>query len=135
MNFITGLDQSAGALAAERTRLETVSANIANAHTTRSPDGASYHRRTVAFESVLDARHPGAPGVRVAQVATDHTPGEHVYQPGHPDADKDGYVEMPNVNLATEMVDLVSASRAYEANLAVVQNARQLAMRALSIGK
>ena len=135
MNFITGLDQSAGALTAERTRLETISANIANAQTTRGPDGAPYQRRLVAFESVLDARHPGAPGVRVAQVVTDPTPGEQVYQPGHPDADKDGYVAMPNVNLASEMVDLISASHAYEANLAVVQNARQLAMRALSIGK
>lgn len=135
MNFITGLDQSAGALAAERTRLEMVSANIANAHTTHGPDGTPFKRRIVTFESVFDAQHAGAPGVRVSRVATDKTPGARVYQPGDPDADKDGFVEQPNVNLADEMVDLISASRAYEANLAVVQNARQLAMRALSIGK
>ncbi len=135
MNFITGLSQSAAALAAERTRLETVSANIANANSTRGPDGTPYHRKVVAFESVMDAHHPSGASVRVSQVATDKTPGQRVYQPGHPDADKDGFVEMPNVNLSYEMVDLISASRAYEANLAVVQNARQLAMRALSIGK
>ncbi len=135
MNFITGLDQSASALAAERTRLETVSSNIANAHTTHGPDGAPYHRRVVSFQSVLDTQHAGAASVQVGQVTTDKAPGQRVYQPGHPDADKDGFVEMPNVNLAYEMVDLMSASRAYEANLAVVQNARQLANRALSIGK
>ena len=73
--------------------------------------------------------------MQVNGVSVDKTPGQRIYQPGHPDADKEGFVEMPNVNLAYEMVDLMSASRAYEANLAVVQNARQLATRALSIGK
>ncbi len=135
MNFITGISQSADALAAERTRLETISANIANANTTHGADGTPYHRKIVSFESVIDAHHPNGAGVRVSQVATDQTPGQRLYQPGHPDADKDGFVEMPNVNLSSEMVDLISASRSYEANLAVVQNARQLAMRALSIGK
>ncbi len=135
MNFITGLSQSASALDAERTRLETVSSNIANAHTTHSADGTPYHRRVVSFQSMMDSQHAGAAGVQVNQIATDKTPGERIYQPGHPDADKNGFVEMPNVNLAYEMVDLMSASRAYEANLAVVQNSRQLANRALSIGK
>ncbi len=135
MNFLTGIDQSSSALAAERTRLETVSSNIANAHTTHGADGHPYHRRVTSFQTVMDAQHHGAAGVQAVAISTDKTPGQRVYQPGHPDADKDGFVEMPNVNLAYEMVDLMSASRAYEANLAVVQNARQLANRALSIGK
>ena len=135
MNFLTGIDQSSSALAAERTRLETVSSNIANAHTTHGTDGKPYQRRVVSFQSVMDAKNHGAAGVQAANISTDKTPGQRVYQPGHPDADKEGFVEMPNVNLAYEMVDLMSASRAYEANLAVVQNARQLANRALSIGK
>ena len=85
-------------------------------------------------KACIEPNCDGGKSVRVAQVSSDTAPGELIFNPGHPDADKDGMVQMPNVNIATEMVDLMSASRAYEANLAVVRNAKQMAMKALSIG-
>ena len=113
--------------------LRVTSNNIANANTTRDVDGQAYRRKVVSFESLLSPT--GETGVRVADVTTDDTPGERVHNPGHPHADKEGMVRMPNVSTSTEMVDLITASRAYEANLAVVRNARQMAVRALSIGR
>jgi flagellar basal-body rod protein FlgC len=133
MNVLSAINTTASALNAERIRMDVVAENIANAHTTHDVDGRAYQRKVVAFESFLDAQ--GHPGVRVAQIARDNAPGEVVFNPEHPDANGDGVVQMPNVNLAMEMVDLVSASRAYEANLAVVRNAKQMAMKALSIGR
>jgi flagellar basal-body rod protein FlgC len=138
MNFLTGINSAASALHAENTRLEIVSQNIANAQTTRTPDGGPYRRQTVSFETIMNnAAHAGAAnnGVRVAAISADRTPGPRVHNPGHPDADANGMVAMPNVDLAFEMVDMISASRAYEANLAVVRQARQMAAKALSIGR
>lgn len=135
MNFITGIHATSSALNAEQLRLDVVSQNIANAYTTKDVDGQPYQRRTVTFETVLGGAQGTEKGVRVSSVKPDKTLGDIVYNPGHPHADKDGMVRMPNVKLATEMVDLMSASRAYEANLTVARNARSLAMRALSIGK
>jgi len=139
MNLISGIDVSAGALNAQRTRLDIVAQNIANAQTTRGPDGQPYQRRVVSFESEL-MRNQSLPGaslqsVRVAQILPDKTPGQRVYDPQHPDAGADGMLQLPNVNLAYEMVDLITASRAYEANLSVVKNGRQMAMKAMEIGK
>jgi flagellar basal-body rod protein FlgC len=141
MNLISGIDVTAGALNAQKTRLDIVAQNIANAQTTRGPDGLPYQRKTVSFETEL-LRQQGAPanaasvqGVRVGSIQTDNTPGQRIYDPSHPDADANGYVTMPNVNMAYEMVDLMTASRAYEANLSVVKNAKQMAMKALEIGK
>ncbi len=139
MNLISGIDVSASALTAQKTRLDVVAQNIANAQTTRTASGGPYQRQVVSFETEL-LRSQGAEGsslqsVRVAQVTTDHTPGQQVYNPQHPDAGADGMVTMPNVNLSQEMVDLITASRTYEANLSVVKNARQMAMRTLDIGK
>ena len=139
MNLISGIDISAGALAAQKTRLDIVAQNIANAQTTRTPQGGPYQRQVVSFETEL-IRNQGLGGsalqsIRVAQVSTDHTPGQQVYNPQHPDATADGLVTMPNGNLSQEMVDLITASRTYEANLSVVKNARQMAMRTLEIGK
>lgn len=138
MNLISGIDVSAGALNAQKTRLDIVAQNIANAQTTRTANGSAYQRQVVSFESELLRRTPGgAPlqSVRVGSIAPDRTPGQQVYNPQHPDAGPDGLVTMPNVNLSYEMVDLITASRAYEANLSVVKNARQMAMKALEIGK
>ena len=139
MNLISGIDITAGALNAQKTRLDIVAQNIANAQTTRTPEGGPYRRQVVSFESELVQRQgaAGAPmqGVRVSSITADRTPGQQVYNPQHPDAGPDGLVTMPNVNLAYEMVDLITASRAYEANLSVVKNARQMAMKALDIGK
>ncbi len=139
MNLISGIDITAGALNAQKTRLDIVAQNIANAQTTRTPNGGPYQRQVVSFESELMRREggsgPSLQSVKVAAVATDRTPGQQVYNPQHPDAGADGMVTMPNVNLSYEMVDLITASRAYEANLSVVKNARQMAMKTLEIGK
>ncbi len=138
MNLISGIDVSAGALNAQKTRLDIVAQNIANAQTTRTPSGAPYQRQVVSFESELLKRSIGGASlqtVRIGSISSDRTPGQQVYNPQHPDAGADGTAVMPNVNLSYEMVDLITASRAYEANLSVVKNARQMAMKALEIGK
>jgi len=137
MNLISGIDVTASALNAHKTRLDIVAQNIANAQTTRTPEGKPYQRQIVSFESELLRRAGGASlqSVRVAAIDSDRTPGQQVYNPQHPDAGADGLVTMPNVNLSYEMVDLITASRAYEANLSVAKSARQMAMRTLEIGK
>jgi flagellar basal-body rod protein FlgC len=137
MNLISGIDVTAGALAAQKTRLDIVAQNIANAQATRTPEGGPYRRQIVSFETELVKRAGGAslPTVHVAGITSDRSPGEQVYNPQHPDAGADGLVQMPNVNLSYEMVDLITASRSYEANLSVVKNARTLALKALEIGK
>ena len=134
MNFITGIQATSSALSAEKTRMDIVAQNIANANTTKDVDGQAYRRKVVTFETLLGTGG-ASEGVRVGAISPDSTPGEKIYNPHHPHADKDGMVTMPNVNPAIEMVDLLSASRAYEANLAVARNARQMATKALSIGK
>jgi flagellar basal-body rod protein FlgC len=137
MDLISGVNITGSALNAEKIRMDVIAQNIANAHTTRGDDGKVYQRKVVSFESLLDAGRgdsSASQGVRVAQISSDKTPGELVFEPGHPDADKNGMVAMPNVNIATEMVDLIGSSRAYEANLAVIRNAKQMAMKALAIG-
>ena len=138
MNLISGIDVTSGALNAQKTRLDIVAQNIANAQTTRTPNGGPYQRQIVSFESELVRRSSAGASlqsVRIASIAPDRTPGQQVYNPQHPDAGPDGLVTMPNVNLSYEMVDLITASRAYEANLSVAKNARKMAMKALEIGK
>lgn len=139
MHILPAIDVTSDALNAEKIRLEVIGQNIANAQTTRGPGGVPYQRKVVTFETELrNATGPDGPrmeGLRVAAISTDPTPGQRIYNPGHPHADANGMVQMPNVNLATEMVDMITASRAYEANLSVVRTARQMAQRALSIGK
>ncbi|MGC3991910.1 MAG: flagellar basal body rod protein FlgC [Chthoniobacteraceae bacterium] len=132
MNVISGIDVTASALNAEKTRMDVVAENIANANTTHGLDGKPYQRKLVSFQSVLQST--GGTGVQVSQVKNDTTAGPLVYNPSSPDADKNGMVHMPNVNLSYEMVDLISSTRAYEANLAVVKNAKQMAHKALTIG-
>ncbi len=142
MDLLSGIDVTASALNAQKTRLDIVAQNIANAQTTRCPDGLPYQRKLVSFETELvrqvgnnPATSSNLQSVHVASIQPDTTPGQKIYDPSHPDAGADGYVQMPNVNLAYEMVDLMTASRAYEANLSVVKSSRQLAMKALEIGK
>lgn len=140
MNVLTGISATAGALDAEKVRMDLIAQNIANAQTTRGPDGEPYSRKVLAFESVLSDQVNGLPGtrthgVRVAGVRDDPAPGQQVYLPGHPHADESGMVTMPNVELSREMLDLISASRAYQANLTAVKTARQMAQQALSIGR
>lgn len=143
MNLLTGIAATSGALNAQKTRLDIIAQNIANAHTTRGVDGRPYQRQVVSFETEL-LRRLGGDGpagnvplstVRVGAIMPDTSPGQRVYNPEHPDADPEGMVELPNVNLAHEMVDLITSSRTYEANLTVVKNSRQMAMKALEIGR
>ena len=136
MNILGASSITGSALDAEKIRVDITSQNIANANTTKGIDGKAYQRKIVAFESILDAANGnGLQGVRVSEISADKAKGELINNPQHPHADKDGNVQMPNVNVAFEMVDMMTATRSYEANLAVVRNARQLANQALSIGR
>lgn len=139
ITVIPGIKSTVSALEAERIRMEVISQNIANANTTRGVDGKPYQRQQVVFESILNPliSDPGSnhPLVKVARIVKDTRPFQQVYSPGHPDADKNGMLTLPNVNLYEEMVDLISANRTYEANLAVIKSARAIALQALSIGK
>lgn len=138
IDLLNGIQSTRAALTAERFRLDIISQNIANAQTTRGPDGKPYQRQTVVFEDSLQ-QAVGAQGqtpiLRVARVEKDTRPGKLVPMPGHADADSRSMVAMPNVNIHEEMADLISASRAFEANLSVVRNARTMALQTLAIGK
>jgi flagellar basal-body rod protein FlgC len=143
MSFFGALDISASGLSAERMRMDVTAENLANAQTTRSANGGPYRRKDVilqtaggdGFAGALSAAGgtvPGAGrgqqpgGVQVAGIAEDQSAPRRIYDPGHPDADAQGYVSMPNVNPVTEMVDLISASRAYEANVTAMTTAKQM---------
>jgi flagellar basal-body rod protein FlgC len=133
---------SASGLSAERVRMEVIANNIANANTTRTEDGGPYERRRVIFETVLHDAANGNPagfgelqGVRVAGIQRDSSDPILIYQPGHPDANPDGYVSMPNINLANEMVDLITANRGYEANLRVMRSFREMIQQTLVLLK
>ena len=131
MGIFTGLSISASGLRAERTRMDVITGNIANVETTRTPEGGPYRRRLVVLHSVGAA--DGEAAVRVAAVEPALDPLARVYRPGHPDADSDGYVLMPNVELPTEMADLIVAARAYQANAAAFRAGRDIIRQALSI--
>jgi len=133
MDLIPGINQTASALEANKLRLEVIAQNIANAHTTLDESGGPYQRQTVSFESMLTDVNKAS--VRVAEVSKDTTLGPAVYNPSHPHADEQGMVQMPNVSMTQEMVDMITASRAYEANLSVAKTSRQMAERALEIGR
>ncbi len=141
MNLLPGLTPTASALDAEKVRLNIISQNIANAFTTRDVNGRPYRRKMANFESVMADAQPGGSNqarlqyVRVGAIVEDNTPGQMVYNPQHPEANAEGYVEMPNVQMSREMVDLIASSRAYEANLQVARTARSLAQKALAIGR
>lgn len=138
---------SASALTAERLRMDVISNNIANANTTRTVEGGPYIRQRVVFaprfdvtpvfSSFIPTMTPdGLPaGVRVTGIQKDTSPVKMVYDPGHPDANAEGYVAYPNVNAVNEMVDLISASRSYEANITAFNATKSMALEAMSIGK
>lgn len=132
MNLFGLMNVSGSALQAERLRAEVVAANMANANTTRTPQGGPYRRQEVVFESaasdqgvfanhLLSENQGDVGGVKIAAVVSDNSPGLRRYDPGHPDADKDGYVTYPDINPLTEMVDLMGAARAYDLNSSAVQ--------------
>jgi len=155
MNLFGVMDVSASALQAERLRAEVVAANMANANTTRTPQGGPYKRQQVVFESQANdqgvfANHflsqGGAGingpesqgkigGVKIAAVVSDNSPGLRRYDPGHPDADKNGYVTFPDINPLTEMVDLMSATRAYDLNSSAVEATKGMITASLDILK
>jgi flagellar basal-body rod protein FlgC len=137
MGLFDGLEISASGLTAERMRMDVTAENLANAQTTRGADGQPYRRKEVilqerggGFGGRLEA---AMGGVEVAGVAQDQTPLKRVYDPGHPDADADGYVSMPNVDTVSEMVDLITAQRAYEANVTAMQAAKQMFSKTLEL--
>jgi flagellar basal-body rod protein FlgC len=135
------LNASASALAVERTRIEVAVSNLANAESTRGPDGLPYRRRDVvlapsvetSFESAMN--RSGAAGVRVAAVVEDTAPFRRRYDPSHPDADERGFVAMPNIDAPEEMVDMLSATRAYQANITAIGLIREVVQKALELGK
>ncbi len=143
MSLLVGFDVSASGLRAQRLRMDVIAENLANAQTTRGTEGGPYRRKQVVF-AAAPLQGPGLPwgglmrqlqGVRVLAVVEDQTPLEAVYDPGHPDAGPDGFVLMPNVNPATELVDMISATRSYEANAAVIEALKKMAARALDIAR
>lgn len=146
MSFFRSLDTSASALTAQQLRLDIISQNIANSSTTRTEQGGPYKRKSVLFEQVQNEKgsfaailnkqkQNGANGVRVTQIIEDESAGTKVYDPAHPDADQQGYVEMPNVNVVDEMVNMISASRSYEANVNSFNATKAMFIKALEIGK
>ena len=141
MDFLSALRISASGLAAERLRVNLASSNLANAESTRGPDGKPYQRldpvmQAVPFGDELAMAGGGQPmGVEVARVAQDQAPGRRVFDPSHPDADEQGFVTLPNVNPIHEVVNLMSASRAYDANASAVETLKTMAQRALDIAR
>jgi flagellar basal-body rod protein FlgC len=140
IDLLPGVNSTAAALTAERMRMDVIGQNLANINTTRGLEGRPYQRQHVVFETVLQQRLGAdalAPlqSVRVSRIEKDHRPPKLVHQPGHPDADAHGMVATPDINLHEEMVDLIAAARAFEANLAVLKNARALTLQTLAIGK
>lgn len=129
-------DISASGMSAERLRMEVVANNIANANSTHSADGGPYRRKQMVFSALLDSSSPGSTGLRGVEVlgtTTDDSPFPEIHMPGHPDADEKGIVKMPNVKLPNEMVDLITASRSYEANLKALTSFKQMIEQTLTL--
>lgn len=146
MSFLNSINTSATGLTAERLRMDIISKNIANVNTTRTSSGMPYRRQvpiykekdSKAFSDFLnDAKdnYNLGNGVEVTAIKDDKSPFKKIYNPGHPEADEKGYVLMPNVDIVTEMINLISASRAYEANVTALNSSKSMAMKALEIGR
>ncbi len=147
MGYFSSIDIGASALTAQRLQMDLIAQNIANANTTRTEHGTPYRRRVAIFEertlkapfsrylSESSRKMLADNGVRVARIVEDPSPFNRVYDHGHPDAGPDGYVLMPNVNIITEMVNMIAANRAYEANVTSINTSKSLALKALEIGR
>lgn len=144
MGLFDALDISASGLTAERLRMDVIAENLANAQTTRAADGGPYRRKAVVLQQAgggfagelagaLGGPSAAPAGVEAVAIVPDATPPRRVHDPGHPDADADGYVLMPNVDSVTEMVDLIGASRAYEANLTAMQTGKSIFTKTLEL--
>jgi flagellar basal-body rod protein FlgC len=134
IDFFSAMETSASGLNAQRTRMNVASSNLANVSTTRTADGGPYKRKDVVMAATASEPGSGVHGVEVAQIKEDALPPRMEYDPGHPDANAQGYVAYPNVNMVEEMVDMITASRAYEAGVTALDTAVSLAERAISIG-
>ncbi len=143
MDIFTSMHIGASALTANTIRLNTISSNLANIETTSTPEGGPYKKKSVYFQSTplsfqehLDNNlQSSIQGVKVTQILEDKEPPRKVYNPSHPDANEDGYVEMPNIDALKEMVDMMSATRSYQANTTTIKSAKRMAMKALEIGR
>jgi flagellar basal-body rod protein FlgC len=136
------LSIGASGMAAQRTRAELLVENLANAETTRTPEGGPYRRKDAVFEnasvsspfgSIFNSQLESAGGVTVSDILTDNSEPERRYMPGHPDADKDGYVAFPRINVAEDMVDLMNASRSYQANVAAISAVKDMIQRSIDL--
>ncbi len=145
MDFMTALDIGGSALSTDRTNLNVIAMNIANAKTTRTVDGGPYQRKTIVQEAVDIDNHFGVhmesaldrelKGVRVAGITNDNRPLKAVYEPGHPDADKFGYVMYPDINVVEEMANMMTAQRGYDASVTTIDTVKSMYLKALEIGK
>ncbi len=143
MDFLTALHISTTGLTAQRTTMNVIAANLANLNTTRTPEGVPYRRRIALmtaepledFQAVLDGFNEALSKVEVNEIAEEVTPFRQVYDPGHPDANESGYVSFPNVDVVTEMTDMMIARRSYEANVTSIAATKRMALKALEIGK
>ena len=142
MNLFSSMETSASGLTAQRFRLDLIASNLAKAECTRTEGGSSYRRNAASFaprsgrnsfKNVLAQEMSNAFGVKVVGVAEDNSPLRRVYDPGHPDADEDGYVTYPNVDVVTEMVDMMTATRAYEANVTAIEASKAMMQKALEM--
>ena len=133
MSIFETLRISASGLTAERLRMDVIAENLANANSTRGVDGGPYRRKEVLLQEAGRSFADVLNGVEVAAIAPDPSPPRRVYDPAHPDADRQGYVSLPNVNTVTEMVDLITATRGYEANVTALNSAKQMFTKALEL--
>ena len=135
LDGISATDIAVSGLKAQRIRMNVIANNIANAMTTRTPQGGAFRRQLAIFrgDQITRGITPDRMGVRVKRVVGDPSPFRQVYDPGHPDADASGYVEYPNINIAVEMTDLISAQRAYDANVSVIVSGKRMQQKALEI--
>lgn len=144
MDLMTAIDIGASALKAERTHLNVVSMNLANVKTTRTAEGGPYRRKEAIFQetevspfakTMQSAMDQDLKGVRVASIQTDNRQLKKVYEPGHPDADKEGYVSYPDINVVEEMANMMQAMRAYEANVSTITTSKNMFSKALEIAR
>lgn len=143
MDILNTFKISGSALKAHSIRLNTISSNLANVETTSTPEGGPYKKKSPYFQTKpMDFREHldstlknSSQGVEVTKIIEDPRPPRKVYDPSHPDAQEDGYVDMPNVNVLKEMVDMMSATRSYQANVTTIKMAKRMALKALEIGK
>jgi flagellar basal-body rod protein FlgC len=140
MNFLNILRTSAGGLNAQRLRMNLISSNMANMNTTHTKEGGPYRRKDAVFEAVNQNEFGGTletllTDVHVKEIVEDNRPYIIKYDPGHPDANKEGYVAMPNINVIEEMVNMISASRSYEANVSAIKATKDMVNAALEIGR